>query len=105
MSDASQLGFSDADWEQTGLFDDQLAKQALDEPFRLTRQYRSSEAYYQLLQFVGHFRFYSPFNALLVHIQMPGATYVAPPHRWLVTLSIVSDRALAPWSFFGQWVL
>jgi hypothetical protein len=76
-------GFSDADWEEAGLFEDQLAKQALDELFRLTQQYRSSEAYSQLLHFVGKFRFYSPFNALLVHIQMPGATYVAPPRRWL----------------------
>jgi hypothetical protein len=77
------FGSSDADWEQAGLFDDHIAKQALDELFRLTQQYRSSEAYSQLLHFIGRFRFYSPFNALLVHIQMPGATYVAPPRRWL----------------------
>jgi hypothetical protein len=36
-----------------------------------------------LLQFVSRFRFYSPFNAMLVHIQMPGATFVASPSRWL----------------------
>jgi hypothetical protein len=69
--------------EQADLLDDQLAKQALDELFRLTQQCRSSEAYHQLLQFVGRFRFYSSFSALLVHIQMLGATYVAPPRRWL----------------------
>jgi hypothetical protein len=83
MNEATHPRFSDADWEQAGLFDDQLAKQSLDELFRLTQQYRSSEAYHRLLQFVGRFRSYSPFNALLVHIQMPGATYVAPPRRWL----------------------
>ena len=40
-------------------------------------------AYAQLLRFTARFRRYSPYNALLVHVQMPGATYVAPPSRWL----------------------
>jgi hypothetical protein len=39
--------------------------------------------YRELINFVARFRFYAPFNAMLVHIQMAGATYVAPPHRWL----------------------
>ena len=64
-------------WEQDA------AKRALDELFSLTTQYRSSKAYHDLLRFVARFRFYSPFNAMLVHVQMPGARYVAPPHRWL----------------------
>ncbi len=64
-------------WEQDA------AKRALDELFSLTLQYRSGKAYHDLLQFVSRFRFYSPFNAMLVHIQMPGASFVAPPHRWL----------------------
>lgn len=59
------------------------AKRALDELFSLTHQYRSSKAYHELLQFIARFRFYSPFNAMLVHVQMPGARFVAPPHRWL----------------------
>lgn len=59
------------------------AKRALDELFSLTFQYKSSQDFYDLVQFVAGFRFYSPFNAMLVHIQMPGATFVAPPHRWL----------------------
>ena len=58
-------------------------KRALDELFSLTRQYKSAKAYHDLLRFIGHFRFYSPFNAMLVHIQMPGASFVAPPSRWL----------------------
>jgi hypothetical protein len=56
---------------------------ALDELFSGARQYRSSQEYMELLSFVGRFRFYSPFNAMLIHIQMPGATYVATPHRWI----------------------
>lgn len=58
-------------------------RRALDDLFRLTRQYSSTKNYHDLLQFIAKFRFYSPFNAMLVHVQMPGATYVAPPHRWL----------------------
>lgn len=63
-------------------WDRDTAKRALDELFSLTRQYRSSKTYHELLQFVTRFRFYSPFNAMLVHIQMPGARFAAPPHRW-----------------------
>ena len=59
------------------------AKGALDELFSLTFQYKTSKAYEDLLKFVGRFGFYSPFNAMLVHMQMPGAQYVAPPYRWL----------------------
>lgn len=64
-------------WEQDA------AKRALDELFTLTFQYKSIKAYHELLQFVSRFRFYSPFNAMLVHVQMPGSKFVAPPHRWL----------------------
>ncbi|HQR31171.1 MAG TPA: ImmA/IrrE family metallo-endopeptidase [Blastocatellia bacterium] len=63
-------------WEKDG------ARRALDELFTLARQYNSSQAYFKLLDFVAKFRFYSPFNAMLIHTQRPGATYVAPPHRW-----------------------
>lgn len=60
-----------------------VARRALDELFSLARQYKSSKAYHELLDFVARFRFYSPFNAMLIHIQMPGATFVARAHRWL----------------------
>jgi hypothetical protein len=58
-------------------------RQSLDELFTLARQYKSTKAYRDLLNFVAKFRSYAPFNAMLVHIQKPGARYVAPPHRWL----------------------
>lgn len=64
-------------WEQDA------AKRALDELFSLTFQYKTSTAYQELMEFIVRFRSYSPFNAMLVHIQMPGARFVAPPHRWL----------------------
>lgn len=82
MNTPPQLTFGDSQWGQAGLFEGQQAKEALDELFYLTAQYRSSQSYQQLMEFVGRFRFYSPFNALLVNLQMPGATYVATPRRW-----------------------
>jgi hypothetical protein len=55
---------------------------ALDELFENARQFNSSKAYLELMQFIGRFRFYSPFNAMLIHIQMPGARFVATARRW-----------------------
>jgi hypothetical protein len=28
-----------------------------------------------LLEFITRFRFYAPYNAMLIHVQMPGATF------------------------------
>jgi hypothetical protein len=61
---------------------EQSTKHALDELFNATYAYRSSKEFHNLIQFVRSFRFYSPYNALLIHIQMPGARFVAPPMRW-----------------------
>ncbi len=63
-------------------WDRDSTQRALDELFSLTRQYKSGKAYRELINFIARFRFYSPFNAMLIHIQMPGARFVAPPHRW-----------------------
>lgn len=60
-----------------------VARRALDELFTVARQYAESAAYFEFLRFVTRFRFYSPFNAMLIHTQMPGAQFVAPPMRWL----------------------
>lgn len=66
-----------------GSWNDRPTQSALDELFSVARSYRTSEAYHELLKFITHFRFYAPYNAMLIHVQMPGATFVAPPHRWL----------------------
>lgn len=60
-----------------------VARRALDELFSMAGKYRSSEAYRELITFIGRFRFYSPFNAMLIHVQVPGATFVAPARRWI----------------------
>jgi IrrE N-terminal-like domain len=56
---------------------------ALDELFHVAEQFSTRAAYGDLLRFIARFRMYSPFNAMLVHTQMPGATYVATSKRWL----------------------
>ena len=63
-------------------WDEETTKRALDELFSGTCQYRSSQAFNSLLKFISRFRFYSPYNSMLLHVQMPGAQYVAPAHRW-----------------------
>jgi hypothetical protein len=61
---------------------EEAAKHSLDELFNATLRYRSSQAFMDLLNFVSRFKFYSPFNALLIHAQRPGSRFVATPARW-----------------------
>ena len=58
------------------------ATRVLDELVHDARMYRSGQAFRELLEFAGRFRFYSPFNAMLVRLQMEGATFVASARRW-----------------------
>src|ERR1700688_272596 len=62
--------------------DQDSARTALDELFTLAGKYNSSDAYLELMRFVGRFRFYSPFNAMLIYTQMPGANFVCTALRW-----------------------
>jgi hypothetical protein len=64
------------------LWNKESAKRALDELFTEVESYRSSERFLELLEFTKRFRQYAPFNAMLVHIQKPGSTFVAPASRW-----------------------
>src|SRR5216684_6460644 len=62
--------------------DQDSARSALDELFTLALKYNSSDAYLELMRFVGRFRFYSPFNAMSIYTQMPGAHFVCTARRW-----------------------
>ena len=53
------------------------AKHALDELFNATYAYRSSKEFIDLMWFVSCFRFYSPYNAMLIRLQRQGARFVA----------------------------
>ena len=76
-STGCEWGSPAAEWAE------ESAKHALDDLFNATFAYRTSEEYYDLLKFIRKFRFYSPFNAMLIHIQRPGAKFVAPAIRWV----------------------
>ena len=58
---------------------EETTRRALDELFRLTHRYSSTKDYDELLKFMRRFGFYAPYNAMLIHVQMPGAKFVAPP--------------------------
>jgi hypothetical protein len=63
-------------------WDRDSARRALDDLFNNARQFNSSSAYLELMQFIGRFRFYSPFNSMLIYVQTPGARFVATTRRW-----------------------
>ncbi len=69
--------------DQSPSFDEIESLRALDELFRIAGYFSTRVEYADLLRFIARFRLYSPFNAMLIHTQMPGAIYVATPHRWL----------------------
>lgn len=81
-SDDNQRQMAMFDESPAAEWDRDSAHRALDDLFTNARQFKSSTEYHALLQFVTRFHFYSPFNAMLIRIQMKGATYVAPPYRW-----------------------
>lgn len=58
------------------------ARDSIDDLVAEAWQYRRSEDFRRLIEFVGGFRFQAPFNALLLHIQRPGATYVETARNW-----------------------
>ncbi len=63
-------------------WDREAGKRALDELFLRARCFGSSKDYQELLNFIVRFRWYSPFNAMLVHIQKRGAQFVLTASQW-----------------------
>ncbi|WGP13332.1 reverse transcriptase family protein [Streptomyces sp. SH5] len=59
-----------------------LAKASIDDLVRGAQRYRASADYVRLLEFVGRFKRYAPFNAMVVHVQKPGARYVLSSAEW-----------------------
>lgn len=54
----------------------------LDKLFDEVGTYRSSADFRELLDFIKRFRRIAPYNAMLLHIQKPGSTYVASASDW-----------------------
>ena len=68
------------------------AGQSIDDLVGEALRYRSGAQFAELIRFVADFRQLAPFNAMLVHVQQPGSTYVATAQRWRTE----HGRALLP---------
>lgn len=58
-------------------------KENIDELQFLVREYRDSEEYQKVLNFIGSFKWLAPYNAMLVQMQLPGARLVLTGKNWL----------------------
>ncbi|MGH7616611.1 MAG: hypothetical protein ACREPM_05225 [Gemmatimonadaceae bacterium] len=74
--------FEDPDASPAAQWLRDAARHALDDLFTVAGRYRDTKDFKDLLDFTIRFRAYSPFNAMLLHIQMAGAQFVAPASRW-----------------------
>lgn len=57
-------------------------KENIDELQFLVKNYRSCEAFKKMLDFIGKFNYLAPYNAMLVQMQKPGATFVFNGKKW-----------------------
>ncbi|MFJ3336856.1 reverse transcriptase domain-containing protein [Streptomyces sp. NPDC086766] len=91
----------DLPWdEEVELSQAALAKASIDDLVRGAQRYRSSSDYLEMLEFVGRFKRYAPFNAMVVHIQKPGARYVLSSSEWESTYRRVLKPAAQPMLIF-----
>jgi hypothetical protein len=92
----------DLPWEdgETEATQADLAKASIDDLVRGAQRYRSSSDYLQMLEFVGRFKRYAPFNAMVVHIQKPGARYVLSSSEWESTYRRVLKPGAQPLLIF-----
>lgn len=60
-----------------------IAKASIDALIHGANRYRQGSEYLELLRFVGRFRKYAPFNAMLVDLQRRGTRYVLTADKWL----------------------
>ena len=78
----SLFGFKKSSNTPAEEWSEDATKHGLDELFNATYAYRNSKEFMKMMRFVSRFRFYSPYNALLIRLQRPGARFVATPTRW-----------------------
>jgi hypothetical protein len=97
------LSLDDARVTPADAFAQESASRALDDLFTNTRLYRRSAAYWEMMNYVANFRRYSPYNAMLVHLQMPGARYVAPADAGHRNTDATSSRERGPWLSYNPW--
>ena len=57
-------------------------KKGIDELVMLVKRYRDSHEFKRMLDFVGRFPYFAPYNAMLLYLQKPGATFVLTAKQW-----------------------
>jgi len=73
--------------------DTHMLRKGIDELFVTVQDYASSDKFKELLRVTAHFKKYAPYNAMLIHIQNPGARYVLPARNWQkYNRVVINDR-------------
>ena len=73
--------------------DNQILRKGIDELFFSVQDYALSPKFKELLDFTAHFKRYAPYNAMLIHIQNPGARFVLPARSWQkYNRVVINDR-------------
>lgn len=57
-------------------------KENIDELQFLVKSYRNSQEFKKLIDFVGRFNYLAPYNAMLIQMQKPGATFLFNGKKW-----------------------
>lgn len=81
--------------QQDSSFDNDahMLRKGIDELFATVQDYASTDKFRELLRFTAHFKKYAPYNAMLIHIQNPGARYVLPARSWQkYNRVVINDR-------------
>lgn len=63
-------------------FKDQQVASTIDALLQQSQQYRSSEAFQEMIEFMGRFRDYAPYNNMLVRLQNPSCSFYATEKDW-----------------------
>jgi hypothetical protein len=66
----------------------------LDELFKHTKRYESSEEFRKLIDFVCKFPFLSPYNGMLVQLQRPGVQITLTRNKWAKYNRTINDFAM-----------
>ena len=54
----------------------------IDSLLRQSQQYRSSKAFQEMIEFMGRFKEYAPYNNMLVRVQNPSCSFYATARDW-----------------------
>jgi hypothetical protein len=65
-----------------GVTDTKKIKSTIDHLFKQSKKYRKSKSFHELIEFMGKFKNYAPYNNMLVHFQNPSCSFYATAIDW-----------------------